>query len=84
MEITLSSVYVFFKRHKRFKEGFEQVKMTIRVRGLEQNRLRSMDLEFGDRQLTVWLIASQLDLKREDFYGRFGHVWFDFMAYQPL
>ena len=70
MDITLYCVLVFSKRHKKFKEEHKEVKSgSKRGRPLTSRTLvneRINQMECGDRQLTVRMISSQGDMKKDN------------------
>ena len=81
-ENTISCPLVF-EWHKRFQEDSEDVKDDSRngrpsTSRTEVNVDRVRQVMCSKCRLTVWRIASQLDVKKDSFkdhHQRFGHVW---------
>ena len=73
MKITPCCAWVFFYWHTRFKEGHKEVKDDSRSRRLLTNRTE-VNIEWithvvcGDHWLTVWMIVSQLDMKKDSVW----------------
>ena len=69
---TILHTYVF-EWHQRFKEGWKEVNDDSRSRRPSTNRTEN-DIDWvrqvvrGKRQLTIWMIAKQLDMKNDSIW----------------